>query len=157
MDCSFWIETYYWIVPAIGKHVVAQDALSSRNEYISIDESTHLGIVVSGLEVIELGLRIIHISTIAERIQDTESGCERTIGTQYIAPSVISVGNNGIAIGAIYQGNNVTLQVLNVVIELGCCRTLGAVGYLNGIASRIKNKVQLRCLITVCGIEIVIR
>ena len=41
-----------WIIQAISKHVIAYDTLSSRNEYISIDESTHLGVVISGLEIV---------------------------------------------------------------------------------------------------------
>ena len=40
-------------------HVIAEQALTSRNKRIRVDESTDFGIVVSGLEVIELGLNVL--------------------------------------------------------------------------------------------------
>jgi hypothetical protein len=37
--CSYWIKSRRWVVPTIGKHIIAQDALASRDKRISIDES----------------------------------------------------------------------------------------------------------------------
>ena len=66
--------------------------MSGGNECVGADEPAHLGVVISGLEVIQLGLRIIHISTIAERIQDTESGFQRSVNVQNVAPGIVGVG-----------------------------------------------------------------
>ena len=73
---------------------------------------------------------IVDIATVAERILDTESCCKRTIGAQHITPCVIGVGNNGITIGTVHQRHYVTLKILDIVIELGCCRTRAGVGHL---------------------------
>jgi hypothetical protein len=48
-----------WIIQAIGKHIIAQDALSSRNKNIGIDESTQFGIVITGLEIVEPGFSVL--------------------------------------------------------------------------------------------------
>lgn len=42
------------IVPTIGVHVVAQEALAGGDEGVGIDKSAELGIVISGLEVVQL-------------------------------------------------------------------------------------------------------
>ena len=51
------------IIVAIGKHVIAQDPLTSRNEGIRIEESTNLRIVISGLQIIEPGLGWVLLCT----------------------------------------------------------------------------------------------
>ena len=60
---SIWIKAHDGIIIAVGKHVVAQDALTCRGKGIRIQESTQVGIVVTGLEVIELGLSIVVLAT----------------------------------------------------------------------------------------------
>ena len=44
-----------------------------------------------------------------------------------------------------------------MLFRSGCCRTLGAVGYFDGIARCVKNKVQLCGLIAVGGVGIVVQ
>lgn len=41
------------IIPAVGKHVVAQDALTGRNVAVGIEEAACCGIVITALQVIE--------------------------------------------------------------------------------------------------------
>jgi hypothetical protein len=53
---SAWITAVYWIIATIGKHVVPQDALASRNKGIGVDESADGGVVIPGLQVIESGI-----------------------------------------------------------------------------------------------------
>ena len=43
------------IVITISKHVVAQQTLAGGDKSIGVDESTDLGIVITGLEVVQLG------------------------------------------------------------------------------------------------------
>ena len=44
------------IISAVGKHVIAEDALAGRNKYVGIDESTNLRIVITALQVIQPGI-----------------------------------------------------------------------------------------------------
>ena len=50
------VTVFYRIIKTIDKHIVAEDTLPSRNEGISIDESTYFWIVITGLEIIQFGL-----------------------------------------------------------------------------------------------------
>ena len=52
----------YWIVTTIGKHIIAQDALAGGCVGIGIDETAHLGIVITGLEIVERGLGVVKSS-----------------------------------------------------------------------------------------------
>ena len=42
-----------WVIPAVCEHVASQDALSSGDVGIGIDESTYRRIVIPALQVIE--------------------------------------------------------------------------------------------------------
>ncbi len=41
------------VITAIGKHIVAREALAGGSEGVSIDKSTDFGIIVAGLEAIQ--------------------------------------------------------------------------------------------------------
>ena len=47
---------------AVGKHVIAQQALTGGGESVGIDESAQLGIVITGLEIVEPGLDILKLA-----------------------------------------------------------------------------------------------
>ena len=57
--CTSSINHICRIVIAIGKHIVAEDALTGGGEGICIEESAQLGIVITGLEVVERGLGVV--------------------------------------------------------------------------------------------------
>ena len=50
---SAWVTTVYWIVAAVGKHVITEDALTCGNEGVGVDKSADCGVVITGLEIIE--------------------------------------------------------------------------------------------------------
>ena len=52
----------YGIIPAIGKHVITQNALSSRNQGIRVEESAYAGVVITGLEIVERGLSVLELT-----------------------------------------------------------------------------------------------
>ena len=47
--CASDILSGYRIIPAIRKHVIAQDALAGGDECISVEEATECWIVITGL------------------------------------------------------------------------------------------------------------
>ena len=57
-----------WVVIAVGEHIAAQEALSSRGILIRIDKSANFRVIVSALQVVEAGLRIVIIPTVAEGV-----------------------------------------------------------------------------------------
>ena len=50
------------IIPAIGKHVIAQDALSCGGKGVGIEESAYFGIIISGLEIIQPGFGVVELA-----------------------------------------------------------------------------------------------
>ena len=46
----------YGIVAAVGKHVIAKQALASRRKCVGVEEAADLGVVIPGLQVIEAGI-----------------------------------------------------------------------------------------------------
>ena len=52
--CSRDIDSEHRTIPAVGEHVIAQEALAGRGVDVGTDESTDLGIIISGLEVVQL-------------------------------------------------------------------------------------------------------
>ena len=61
-NCSRLIRKINRIIQAIRKHIVAQQALSSGNKYVRVEESAPVGIVISGLEVIEPGFSVVNVA-----------------------------------------------------------------------------------------------
>ena len=48
---------------AIGKHIIAEDALPGSSKFVGIEESAGFGVVVAGLEVIQASLFNAHLAT----------------------------------------------------------------------------------------------
>ena len=81
------INARYWAIPAIGKHVVANEALTGGDEDVRIEESTDFGVVITALQIIKPGLGVIHIATIGQGVRNTEGICHATSSGQELAPS----------------------------------------------------------------------
>ena len=47
------IDPAHRIIPAIGKHVIAQESLAGGDEGIGVDESAPGGIVIAALEIVQ--------------------------------------------------------------------------------------------------------
>ena len=50
------------IISTIGKHIVAQNALAGGSVGVGIDKSAQFGVVITGLEVVELGLSVLELA-----------------------------------------------------------------------------------------------
>ena len=64
---------FHGIIPAIGKHIIAEDTLACRGVGIGINESAQFGIVITGLEVVERGLSVLRLTTIPNYTLDTHT------------------------------------------------------------------------------------
>jgi len=56
------------IIQAVGKHVIAQVALTGGDEGIGVEESAPDGVVISALQIIQPGFGIIDITTIPQGV-----------------------------------------------------------------------------------------
>ena len=66
------ISTNDRIIPTIRKHVIAEEALPGGGEGVGIEEAGCGGIIVAGLEVIELCFGVVDIAPIGEGVEGTE-------------------------------------------------------------------------------------
>ena len=48
---------------AIGKHIIAQEALAGGGVGVGIEESAQFRIVISGLQIVELSLSVVYVAT----------------------------------------------------------------------------------------------
>ena len=52
------------MIPAAGKHIIAEDALAGGDEGVGINKSAQLRIVITGLEVVQAGFSVEYVATI---------------------------------------------------------------------------------------------
>lgn len=79
---------------------------------VCVDESTDGRIVVTGLEVIEPGLGIVVVATVAQRV-DLRHGAS---GRDYLAVGVIIVGGDDVST-AVNEVHHIALQVGHIVVQ----------------------------------------
>ena len=67
-----YIFTLDWIVSAIRKHIISQEALAGAGVAVGVEEPSQGGVVISALEVIEARLRIVVVPAVTHLIRGTE-------------------------------------------------------------------------------------
>ena len=50
------------IIPAVGEHIMPEDALAGAYERVGIDKSAQFGVIIAGLQVIETGFGIVQLA-----------------------------------------------------------------------------------------------
>jgi len=115
--CSSEVFPICWIVQAISKHIVAQEALSGGYKSISIDKSANFGIIIPALEVIEAGFGVVDIAAVAQGVVGAEGGSKVAGGGKGFAPGIVGVADHCRA-AAVEDGGYIALQVGGVVV--GC-------------------------------------
>lgn len=61
----------YRVIIAIGKHIVADDALSGRGVAVRVDESAPAGVVIPALQVVEACFAVVDIATSSKLVTQT--------------------------------------------------------------------------------------
>ncbi len=72
---SLRINTEDWAVSAVGKHVVAQDALAGAGVGVCIDKPANGGVIVAGLQVIKPGFGVVVVATAAQGVDCRHCNC----------------------------------------------------------------------------------
>ena len=112
INCNvpLWIRIVYWIAQAIGKHVIADNALTSGCECVRIDEPAHLGVIVTTLEIIEVGLSVVDVAMMAKMADSRRLvGCRNNAAKRLIFASSdrMTIVND--------DGHDIALEVCNAV------------------------------------------
>ena len=110
-----WIVCVNRVIIAICQHIVPNKSLSCANISIRIDKPTHCWIVVTALEIIQPGLGIVDISTVAQRIMNAQRGSQGTGGGQQLAPGIVGIFYHRLA-RAVKDRNDIALEIGGVEI-----------------------------------------
>ena len=123
------------IIIAVCKHIASLYADIGRTIYVRINEPTNGGIIVSALEVVEAGLPVVDIPTVAQRVDI----CQRAGCGNDLAIGVVVVACDNVLAG-VHNPHHVTLEVGDVIIRRaivlhGIGQAAGIVEEVNGIGS----------------------
>ena len=84
---------------------------------IRVQETSDLGVIVPALEIIEPGFGIVVVSTVAERVGDSQRRCHRPRRALRLSPYIVLVRYHRRP-GLVHQAHYVPLQVVYVVVQL---------------------------------------
>ena len=66
------VLVYNWIVSTIGKHMIARQTLTSGRVVIRADKPAQLGVIVSGLQVVEASYVVVDIAGGMRAVRDRQ-------------------------------------------------------------------------------------
>ena len=110
--------------------------MASSRKSIRVEETAEVGVVVAGLEVIELGFGVVDVAAVAQGVMGTQGGVHRAGGGQNVAPCIVAVGYHLLAC-AVQDPNHIALQVGGVVVI--CAVIAKAHGGACGIVGKGQN------------------
>ena len=99
-------------ISTIGKHIIAHHTLPGGGVGVRIDEAGHPGIVITGLQIVELSLRVKNISTVAQGVHV----CQGAGGGENVAVWVVLVFRNHFSL-CVNNGHDITLEIGDVVVQ----------------------------------------
>ena len=106
------------VIPAIGKHIAAGNTLSCGNKSVCTDKSPELRVIIPAVEIIKAGFGIVIIPPVAEGIL-VAHGVAGGVGDGTLAPGVVAVLGHNLSGSSPDNGNNIPLQVVEIVEQHG--------------------------------------
>ena len=106
------------VIPAIGKHIAAGNTLPCGNKSVRADEPPELRVIIAAVQVIKPGFGIVIIPPVAEGIL-VAHGVAGGVGDSALAPGVVAVGGNDLAGGGADDGDDIPLDIVEVVEQHG--------------------------------------
>ena len=82
---------------------------------VRINKSANLRVVVTGVEIIEPGFRIVVITSVSERVIYSERRSHRARYGQNVAPRIVGISDNNRA-GSIQYRKNVVTEIFTEII-----------------------------------------
>ena len=126
------IYAKYWFISTISVQIAI-------NQFVCICKSLPCRIIIPTPKIVQSRFYIIDIPPIAERLDGTQCGSERTGGGERLTPRIVSIFYH-FGAGAVNQTDNIALEVMNVNIlrpvELhNSGAVLGVIPEVEGVAA----------------------
>ena len=129
------------VILTIREHIGAEETVGvGGSEGVGVNEPADGRVIIAALEVVEAGLGVVVIATVAQGIDVPDEGGRSVLHTFVIvhgvvAPRAVVVGGNE-RTGGIQKGNDIALRVEDVVVEgrgHSVLRDTANIGYLKTI------------------------
>ena len=108
-----------------------------RNKAIRIYKAAYFGVIIARLEVIQAGFRIVVVTTVAEGVLGAYRVCSCVIYRKNFALCVVGVGYDELAGGCISQCHHITLNIVQVIVEI-----ITSVGHTDTVALLVVEEAQ---------------
>ena len=69
------INPIHRIIETIREHIAPDEPLSGACEAVGVEEAAGVGVVVAGLQVIEAGVRVVVVATVAQGDNSSKGFC----------------------------------------------------------------------------------
>ena len=83
---------------------------------VGVEEAAQLGVVVAGLEVVQTGVDVIIIRSVAQGVIRSQGACQGAGGAEHLAVGTVGVTDNGGA-GGIYDVQDIALEIGDVIVQ----------------------------------------
>ena len=105
------------VIIAIGKQIL-RSGTAVVDKAVCTDKPPELRVIISAVEIIKAGFGIVIIPPVAEGVF-VAHGVAGGVGDGAVAPGVVAVGGNDLARGGPDDGNNIPLDIVEVVEQHG--------------------------------------
>ena len=127
---------------------MSDNALTGARKCVRVDESTNRRVVVAGLQVVEVGLVIVVVASVAEGVQV----CKSAGFGQDIAPGVVGIAGDLGMIGCTVDPHHIALQILDKVVVWPSSVTCVQKGEANHTSAFVVGVVHVQADCTGCGV-----
>lgn len=94
---------------------MTEHALTGGDIDVCVDKTSGLGVIISGLEVVERGFGVVDIPPVAERVLCAQGARERAGAGKLLAPAIVSIFYYGI-VAAVNEADDVALPIADIVV-----------------------------------------
>ena len=113
------VKHVHGIVETVGKKIVALRSSTNASQFrVNVDKSPELRVIIAAVEIVQPGLSIVIVPPVAEGILIAH-GVAGGVGDGAVAPGVVAVLSHDLPRGGPDDGNNIPLDIVEVVEQHG--------------------------------------
>ena len=113
------VRHVHGIVETVGKKIVAMRSSANACQFrVNIDEPSEFRVIVAAVQIVQASFGIVIVASVAEGVF-VAHGVAGGVGDSAVAPGVVAVGGNDLAGGGPGDGDDIPLDIVEVVEQHG--------------------------------------
>ena len=113
------VRHVHWVVETVGKKIVSLRSSANACQFrVNIDKPPEVRVIIPAVEIVQPSFGIVIIPPVAERILIAH-GVAGGVGDGAFAPGVVAVLSHDLPRGGPDDGNDIPLQVVEIVEQHG--------------------------------------